>query len=296
MTDKNVPEIKFVEFSEFKADASDSEGSGSFSGYANNFGVLDSYDDITLPGCFKDSLPEFLNSGFTAPDHRWGITSEIGIPVEAFEDEIGLFVKSIYHPTPDAQAIRQKVNNRLANGKKVSLSIGYRTYSGGYDYVVGEEAVPFLKNPSQEVLTYLKEQQPLVRLLKKVALKEHSIVPIGANEASEVVEGKSLIKTREEIQAERKASISGDNSKKIQILNLKLRSIPAVKSSVENSDIEFLKSMTEHHQMALEMSGKVINSTKIKELKDFAENIVKTQSAEIEQMQMWEEEWGKPAK
>lgn len=228
MTDTNIPELKFVEFSEFKADADESEGSGSFSGYANNFGVLDSYDDITLPGCFKDSLPEFLNSGFTAPDHRWGITSEIGIPVEAYEDEIGVFIKSIYHPTDDAQAIRQKVNNRLANGKKVSLSIGYRTIKS--EYVVGCEAAPFLKNPSQEVLTYLKEQQPLVRLLQEVSLKEHSVVPIGANALSEVLEGKSLIKTREEIQEGRKALFSenqlraaGGNARRLQILNLKLR-------------------------------------------------------------------------
>ncbi len=222
MHDTNTFESKFVEFSEFKAETQDAEGSGSFAGYANNFGVLDSYDDITLPGCFKDSLPEFLNSGFTAPDHRWGITSEIGIPVEAYEDEIGVFIKSIYHPTPDAQAIRSKVNNRLANGKKVSLSIGYRTLE--IDYVTGDEAAPFLKNPSQEVLAYLKERQPLVRLLKRVALKEHSIVPIGANEASEVVEGKSLVKTREQIQEERKHLIQSlGTSKKIQILNLKLR-------------------------------------------------------------------------
>lgn len=227
MTDTKNSEVKFVEFSEFKADA-DETGSGSLAGYANNFGVLDSYDDISLQGCSKESLAEFLNSGFTAPDHKWGISTEIGIPVEAFEDETGIFIRSVYHPTPDAQAIRQKVNNRLANGKKVSLSIGYRTLE--YDYVVGEEAAPFLKNPSQEVLTYLKERQPLVRLLKKIALKEYSVVPIGANAASEAIEGKSLIKTREEIQEERKALFSeqqlraaGGTARRIQILNLKLR-------------------------------------------------------------------------
>ena len=212
-------ESKFVELSEFKTAEDDS---GSFSGYANNFGVLDSYDDITIKGCFAGSLPEFLNSGFTAPDHRWGITSEIGIPVEAYEDETGIFIKSVYHPTPDAQMIRQKVNNRLANGKKVSLSIGYRTLD--YEYVMGEEAAPFLKNPSQEVLTYLKERQPLVRLLKKCSLKEHSVVPVGANAESSVVEGKALIKTREQIQEERKQELAAvGNSKTIQILNLKLR-------------------------------------------------------------------------
>jgi HK97 family phage prohead protease len=227
MTNTNISESKFVELSEFKADGSESD-SGSFSGYANNFGVLDSYDDITLPGCFKDSLPEFMNSGFTAPDHKWGITSEIGFAVEAYEDETGLFIKSVYHPTPDAQTIRQKVNNRLANGKKVSLSIGYRTVES--EYVMGEEAAQFLKNPSQEVLIYLKERQPLVRLLKKVSLKEHSVVPIGANQDSEVTEGKSKILTREQIQEERKALFSeeqlraiGGNARQIEILKLKLR-------------------------------------------------------------------------
>lgn len=223
MQENNLPESKFVALSEFK---SSDENSGEFSGYANNFGVLDSYDDITLPGFFVDTLTEFLNSGFTAPDHKWGISSEIGIPVEAYEDEIGLFVKSVYHPTPDAQAIRQKVNNRLANGKKVSLSIGF--YTRESEYVIGEEAAPFLKNPSQEVLTYLKERQPLVRLLKKGKLKEYSIVSVGANGESEVTEGKSLIKSREQIQEERKALLSsGSRARAVQILNLKLRMISA---------------------------------------------------------------------
>ncbi|HEX8289812.1 MAG TPA: HK97 family phage prohead protease [Pyrinomonadaceae bacterium] len=223
---QNKPEQKFIELAEFKAS---DENSGGFEGYANNFGVLDSYDDITIPGCFKDSLPEFLNSGFTAPDHRWGLSSEIGIPMDAFEDETGVYIKSIYHPTPDAQMIRQKVNHRLANGKKVALSIGYRTLES--EYVIGEEAAPFLINPSQAVLTYLKERQPLVRLLKKVSLKEHSVVAFGANGDSEVAEGKSLIADKERIQAERKKLISlqelRDAARRIQILNLKLRMISA---------------------------------------------------------------------
>ena len=226
---KQETEVKFIEFAEFKASEEDS---GGFEGYANNFGVLDSYDDISLPGCSKDFLTEFLDSGFTAPDHKWGISSEIGIPMDAFEDENGIFIKSIYHPTPDAQMIRQKVNNRLKNGKKVSLSIGYWTLEK--EYVIGEEAAAFLKNPSQDVLTYLKERQPLVRLLKKIRLKEHSIVPQGANVLSEVSEGKSLLLDKEQIQAERKKLLSaeelrriGGNAQKQHILNLRLRMISA---------------------------------------------------------------------
>lgn len=228
------PELKIIPLSEYKTSE---DNSGSFSGYANNYGVLDSYDDITLPGCAKDCLDELVEAGFGAADHRWGITSEIGILTDAYEDETGLFVKVSYHPDEDSQKIRQKVNNRLANKKKVGMSIGYWTIER--EYVVGEEAIPFLKNPPQEVLTYLKEKQPIVRLLKKIHVVEPSVVSMGANRASGVTEGKSETLSREEIQTERKRLISLDGlrhaseaggagiAKKLDILKLKLRMISA---------------------------------------------------------------------
>lgn len=223
-TEKN--EQKFIELAEFKSLENET---GGFSGYGNNFGVLDSWDDITLPGCFAEGLKEFEETGFGGADHAWGIKSEIGIVHKAFEDSIGLFVEVGYHPTADAQTVREKVNHRLANGKKCCLSIGYRVLKDGYDYVVGEEAAPFLKNPSQEILDYLKEKQPLVRLLKKVKLYEVSVVSVGANCESEITQSKSA---RAE---EHKKLISLDDlrdvvetsgadiAKKQQILNLRLR-------------------------------------------------------------------------
>lgn len=224
MNDSEKPknEYKFINLAELKASSDDDKGGG-FKGYGNNFGILDSYDDITIKGCVKDSINEFLEMGFSAPDHRWGIGSEIGLIKNAYEDETGIFVDVAYHPTDDAQTIRQKVKNRMDNGKKVSLSIGYRTLES--EYVVGEEAAPFLKNPSQEVLAYLKERQPFVRILKKIKLYEVSIVTIGANSHSEVGEAKSATSTREEIQAKRALELSGGNAKKLQILNLKLRAL-----------------------------------------------------------------------
>lgn len=220
-TTNSKPEHKFIELSEFKALE---DTSGGFSGYANNFGVLDSWNDITLPGCFAESLKAFEDGGFGGADHRWGIVSEIGIVNKAFEDSIGLFVEVGYHPTADAQIIRDKVNNRLANNKKCCLSIGYSSRVRGvdYEYVVGEEAAPYLKNPSQEVLTYLKEKMPLVRLLKKVKLYEASVVSVGANSDSEITESKSAV-----IDARTKEFSSLVNTKKIQILNLRLRALPA---------------------------------------------------------------------
>lgn len=217
------PEQKLISLAEFK---SSDESLGSFSGYVNNFGVLDSYDDITVPGCFKNCLPSLIEAGFGCADHRWGIKEEIGILLDAYEDEIGLLVKVEYHPDEDSQKIRQKVNNRLSKKKKVGMSIGYRTIRR--EYVVGEEAVPYLINPSQETLSYLKEFQPIVRLIFEADVFDASVVSMGANKESGVTEGKSSILSREEIQAERKGLISaGGRAKQIEILNLKLRMISA---------------------------------------------------------------------
>lgn len=88
-------EIKLIELASCKS-LNESETYGGFSGYANNFNVLDSYDNITLPGCFKVSLSFLIEAGFGAVDHRWGI----GILKAAYKHGTGLFVKVSYHSDP----------------------------------------------------------------------------------------------------------------------------------------------------------------------------------------------------
>ena len=50
------------------------------------------------------------------------------------------------------------------------------------------------------------------------------------------------------------------------------------------SDKEFLRSMTEHHDMALLMSERIVQKTTDPELKAFAQNIIRTQQSEINYM------------
>lgn len=50
-------------------------------------------------------------------------------------------------------------------------------------------------------------------------------------------------------------------------------------------DQEFLRQMTRHHQMATMMAGLVVNSAQHPETRSLAQNVIKTQSAEIAQMQ-----------
>jgi len=52
-----------------------------------------------------------------------------------------------------------------------------------------------------------------------------------------------------------------------------------------NFDQEFLRQMTRHHQMATMMAGMVVDTAKHPETRNLAQNIIKSQSAEIAQMQ-----------
>jgi uncharacterized protein (DUF305 family) len=56
-------------------------------------------------------------------------------------------------------------------------------------------------------------------------------------------------------------------------------------------DQEFLAQMIPHHQMAIMMSTMVANSATHPEIRDLAQSIVRSQSAEIEQMQQWYQTW-----
>lgn len=179
-------ERKFVSLAGFK---SLDEGHGGFEGYGNDKGVLDSYDDITVDGCFADGLQEFIQAGWSAPDHEWGIKDEIGIIADAREDDRGLFVRTEFHPTDDAQRVRAKVKHRLEKGKAVNLSIGYVALK--WRHVSGREAIQFLKDPSAEVVARL-EKTARVRLLLKVKVYEVSVVSVGANPNSAVTEAKSM--------------------------------------------------------------------------------------------------------
>ena len=55
--------------------------------------------------------------------------------------------------------------------------------------------------------------------------------------------------------------------------------------NAQNFDQEFLRQMTRHHQMATMMAGMVVNSAQHREIRNLAQNIIKSQSAEITQMQ-----------
>jgi len=97
--------------------------SGEFSGYANVFNVKDHGGDMTMPGAFRKAIPEFLREGFLAWGHDWN--DPVAMPMEAHEDEHGLFIKGQFHSTARAQEARTIAQERIAAGLTMGLSIGY---------------------------------------------------------------------------------------------------------------------------------------------------------------------------
>lgn len=140
-------------------------GSGEVAGYASTFHNWDSVNERPVKGAFARHLPDFLKDGFISVGHDWA-SLPIASPVEAFEDDHGLFVRASFHSTPAAQAARTVIKERLDRQKSVKLSIGYEVLDDEY---------------TQEG-----------RLLKDVKLYEYSFVTVPANSLASVTDAKGL--------------------------------------------------------------------------------------------------------
>ena len=139
------------------------DGNGFVSGYASTFANFDSVGERVVKGAFAESLPEFLASGFVAVGHNWNALP-IATPLEAKEDDHGLFVTAEFHSTQAAQDARRVIRERLERGKSAKFSIGY------------------------EVLD--AENTKEGRLLRKLRLFEYSLVTVPANQMAVVTGAK----------------------------------------------------------------------------------------------------------
>ncbi len=65
--------------------------------------------------------------------------------------------------------------------------------------------------------------------------------------------------------------------------------LPGTKS--ENQDVAFIELMIPHHQSAVKMSNEFLPELKEAETKKLAKDIIKNQTAEIEEMRSWRDQW-----
>jgi len=70
-----------------------------------------------------------------------------------------------------------------------------------------------------------------------------------------------------------------------------IASAPAPSPSTANFEIGFMTGMIDHHQMAIEMAEICLAKAVHEELRSMCQNIIATQSAEIQEMQSWLQQW-----
>ncbi|MGI8838911.1 MAG: HK97 family phage prohead protease [Pyrinomonadaceae bacterium] len=184
-------ERKFIDLKELKMT---SNGPGTIEGYRSVF-AIDEGGDLIVPGAFKDSIPEYLSSGFSAHSHSWGFDQAVGFPLTAKEDAHGLWVKSQFHSTPDAQSIRTKARERMEAGKQVGFSFGYSV--DDYEFISAKDydiKLPlYVKSERMEYNLAQARRFPQIRLLKKVSIIEDSLVtaPMNKLATATAIKGRS---------------------------------------------------------------------------------------------------------
>jgi len=98
------------------------EGTGTFTGYASVFGVVDSYGDTVMAGAFKRTIKNNKGKGWPMLwSHK--VDEPIGL-ITGEEDERGLKVKGAFN-LEDPLALR--IRSHMKQGSVTGLSIGYQT-------------------------------------------------------------------------------------------------------------------------------------------------------------------------
>ena len=153
----------------------DGLGEGEFIAYASVFGNKDIVGDIVVPGAFAKSLVEWEAKGTPIP-LLWGHNTadpdfNIGEVLTAVEDDHGLKI----HARLDMESPKAAQTYRLLKGGRVNqMSFAYEVKDGAY--VSGKGA-----------------KDSGAYELRELDLWEVSIVPIGANQETEILAVKSVV-------------------------------------------------------------------------------------------------------
>lgn len=178
--------VQIKSFAKAAADGDDLE-EGEFIGYASVFGNKDSAGDVVVKGAFLESLATYGKDGAGIPaywSHRMDDPMmNIGQTVKAEEDDHGLKVRvKLDLDNPNA-AYAHKL---IKEGRVSQMSFAYDVKD--WAFVEGEEDSFFE--------------------LRKLGLHEVSVVPVGANQETELLAVKSILSG---VKAGRKLSTKNED-------------------------------------------------------------------------------------
>lgn len=138
---------------------------GFFSGYGAVFGNIDWYNDVILPGAFKNTLSSWGSKGKFPPVLWNHSTNEpIGVYTKMVEDERGLYVEGrlLIDDVPKAKSTHALLKAGAIDG----MSIGYRTIKSSYNEVTDIRELIELDLDEISIVTTPANDQSLVTSVK----------------------------------------------------------------------------------------------------------------------------------
>lgn len=217
-----------------------SESNGTLEGYAAVTGNVDLGGDVIAKGAFAN-ISEFVEKGFITFNHEW-FEKPIGFITEAKEDDNGLFIKVAFHDTGDAQEARKIVLERLAAGKFVGLSIGFKTLESTWETREGED-IRVLKAVSVfETAITIMPMNPEARVTGAKGLPATSSSRAGMTLAEEIdtvlAAADGLIARLEEVKALRESEGRELSEKRIEQVGELIGRLEALKPNPEEKQTD----------------------------------------------------------
>lgn len=170
---------------------------GTFTAYASVFGNVDSYGEIVMPGAFKADLERWAEKGDPIPllfGHNMSDPDfNIGHIVKAEEDDVGLKV----HAQLDLESPKGGYVHKLLKERRVSQM------SFAFDVLKGAPAKRAKADGDGEDNVYE---------LHQLKLHEVSVVPLGANQETDVLSVKAVTDLLADVKAGRALSSKNEES------------------------------------------------------------------------------------
>lgn len=218
---------------EYKSQDSEGLDGGEIVAYASTFDrVPDSYGDIVAPGAFAKSLAEWKESGHPIPllfGHRTDDPRmNLGAVVDAEEDSRGLKIRAKFDETSDVAQYTRKL---VMEGRLTKLSFAYDTLD------------------SEQVTL---EDGSRANELRELKLYEVSLVPIPANDLTEVIEAKAAEMTEQNAPEDEpdKQEQQGEQDEKADVAG-ELRDMLAAIQAVADRIAEMLEDVLDELALIL---------------------------------------------
>lgn len=172
-----------------KAGPDDGLKEGQFEAYASVFGNKDSYGDVVVKGAFADTLTGWKDSGNLIPllfGHNMSDPDyNIGHVEDAKEDDHGLLTLNQL----DLENPKALQTYRLIKGRRINqMSFAYEVLDGAM--------ATRQKDPTDE-----NSDKEDVFELRKLKLYEVSVVPIGANQETEITAVKAAALAEQQLRS-----------------------------------------------------------------------------------------------